>query len=113
MATFTFETITAAQALAIGAADTLTFARGDRHRGHVPTIYQGERHDRPQLRSALGPWCSGANLAKLARRAADFADGSQLYVGDASANHSMRCLQRLRQRRPTAAFAAPATTPFR
>jgi Ca2+-binding RTX toxin-like protein len=86
MSTFAFETITTAQALAIGATDTLTVAAATGTAVGSTVLYQGD--GTIDLNFVGGQTVVfGANFATLSQAGLlTFADGSLLYVGDANAN---------------------------
>ncbi|HLZ76794.1 calcium-binding protein [Phenylobacterium sp.] len=86
MSTFAFETITAAQALAIGSADSLTVAAATGTAVGATVLYQGD--GTIDLNFVGGQTLVfGPNLAALSQAGLlTLADGSILYVGDANSN---------------------------
>ncbi|MGZ3404257.1 MAG: calcium-binding protein [Phenylobacterium sp.] len=86
MSTFAFETITAAQALSIGAADTLSVAQTTGTAVGATVIYPGD--GTIDVNFAGGQTVVfGAALANLSQAGLlTFADGSILYVGDSNPN---------------------------
>lgn len=81
MTTFAFETITAAQALVIGAADTLTFAQASGPATSVTVIYKASGNI--DLTLGARTVIFGPGLAALSQQPSQtaFADGTFLYVG--------------------------------
>ena len=82
MASYTFETITAAQAAAISAADVLVFSSGTAVQSAVTYGLNGTATISLGVRSVeFGPAISGLSASGLG-----FLDGSRLYVGNAASN---------------------------
>lgn len=86
MATFAFDTITAPQALAIGATDTLTVAATSGTAIGATVLYQGD--GTIDLNFVGGQVLDfGANLASLSQAGRlTLADGSILFIGDTNNN---------------------------
>jgi Ca2+-binding RTX toxin-like protein len=88
MSTFAFETITAAQALAIGATDSLTVAQATGTAVGVTVLFAADGSNDIDVSfpggatTVFGPAFATLTQSNLLT----FADGSILYVGDANAN---------------------------
>ena len=88
MSTFAFETITPAQALSIAATDSLTIAQPTGTAVGVTVLYAADGTNDIDLTLGGQTVVFGPGFAGLTQQAGHltFADGSYLYVGDASAN---------------------------
>ena len=88
MSTFAFESITAAQALAIAATDTLTFAQASGPSTGVTVIYTGDQAGDISIGIGARTVIFGSGVSLLSQNAGSltFADGSQLYVGNGASN---------------------------
>ena len=88
MSTFAFESITAAQALSITAADSLTVAQTTGTAVGVTVIYAADGSGDVDMTLGGQTILFGPGFAGLSQQAnhLTFADGSFLYVGDANAN---------------------------
>jgi Ca2+-binding RTX toxin-like protein len=90
MSIFAFETITAAQALSIGAGDSLTIAKATGTATGVTVLYAADGTNDIDVNFVGGQTIVfGPNFAALTQTPGQltFADGSFLYVGDANANN--------------------------
>ncbi|HEY3949421.1 calcium-binding protein [Phenylobacterium sp.] len=88
MSNFAFETITAAQALAITGSDTLSIAQSTGTATGVTVIYTGDAAGDISVTFGGQTELFGPGIADLSHTPGSltFADGSQLYIGDAAAN---------------------------